>query len=102
MVGKDELHIYQDMSAEGRQRHGSWVGRNIILGSIFAGGLLVMAAVGSTMALKAPDNTASDNSRISELSASEKAGPPPGPTLLELMSTAPHNLPVRPEDESAF
>jgi hypothetical protein len=83
MVSKYELRCYQDMSAVG------WAHRNFVLGSILAGAILVMAVVGSTMALKPPvDDT--DQSGISELTASQKRSN----TVFELMSTASHTLPV--------
>jgi hypothetical protein len=44
MVSKHELRSYQD--ADG------WESRNLVLGSILAAALLVMAAAGSTMASK--------------------------------------------------
>jgi hypothetical protein len=98
MVGKDELRSYQDVG------HERWASRNLVLGSILAGALLVMAVAGSTMALK-PHVDLTDNSGISEISASEK--PVPGGlsaflSAFELMSKASDQLPVPPEDEQAF
>jgi hypothetical protein len=95
MVGKDELRSYQDVG------HERWASRNLVLGSILAGALLVMAVAGSTMSLK-PHVDLMDNSGISEVSASEKRFDPGSPSAFELMSKASDQLPVQPWGEQAF
>ena len=100
MVSKEELGSYLHMSAEGRQKHEGWASRNIVLGSMLAGALLVTAAIGSTMEWK-PHVDLTDNSAISELSTSAKPVPG-GLSAFELMSRASDQLPVRPDEEQAI
>ena len=76
MVSKHELRSYQD---------GRWASRNLILGSILAAAVLMMAVVGATLTPK----PYVDQGGV-DISASQRHSD----TAFALMSRAPANLPV--------
>jgi hypothetical protein len=100
MITRNEMQSCRDMFAEAHRLHDSQANGNVILASILAGGLLLMAAAGSIAGLE-PNVHASKGSGFSEISAAERVGTGDISAFV-LMSTAPHQLPVRPQDEPAF
>ena len=96
MVTKHEMHT---LSTEAYRLHSSGAGGNVILASLLAGGLLVMAVAGS-IAGRGPYIDSSNGVGPSEISATKRGTG--DMSAFVLMSTAAHLLPVRPNEEPAF
>jgi hypothetical protein len=98
MVRREDVLTHKHM-LEGEQRaFDRWITRNVVVGSILAGGLLCMALVGSGASISPRQAGA----QITELSASQKHSDQGAPSAFELMSRASDQLRVRPVDEPAF
>jgi DNA-binding transcriptional LysR family regulator len=99
MIRIDDLQTYRHLSSEGFKR---WMASSIVVGSLFAGGVLLMALAGSGLSLP-PDEAVASNlepTGSSEISAAEKLGGIV--SAFELMKRASGQLPVQPPDEQAF
>jgi len=97
MMTKNEMESFRDMSGEAYRLHS---GGNAVLASVLAGGLLLMA-VAASIAGRGPHVDASNGVRPSEISATKRSGTGDVSAFM-MMSTASHELPVRPHDEPAF
>ena len=96
MMTKNEMESFRDMSGEAYRLHS---GGNVILASVLAGGLLLMAVAGSLVG-PGPYVDASNGVGPSEISATKRSAS--DVSAFMMMSTASHELPVRPHDEPAF
>jgi hypothetical protein len=96
MIRRDDLQTYRDLSGEDFKR---WMASSVVVGSFFAGGLLLMALAGSGLSPK-PNEAVASNLALSEISAAEKLQGIVSP--FELMKRASDQLPVQPPDEQAF
>jgi hypothetical protein len=98
MVRREDVLTYKHMP-EGEQRaFDRWINGNVVVGSILAGGLLLMALTGSGSSIKLREASAGST----EISASRKLPDQGAPSASELMSRASDQLPLQPLDEQAF
>ena len=99
MVRKSELQAaHTDMFHSDRGVFDRWIRRNLIVGSIFSCGLLIMALAGADF-LIAPSGALANSNKAAS-AASQIPSAPGVPSPFDLMSRpSPHQLPVQQVNE---